>query len=132
MDIVTNQRIIETTVIVDNEQILVLGGLIEDQIRESEQRVPVLGKLPLLGNLFRARRTTAVKTNLLVFIRPKILRDAASIATETHAKYRTMQDLLEGQRDRGVRLMPDIERSTLPPIESLTSPAEAATTEPPP
>ena len=132
VDIVTNQRIIETTVIVDNEQILVLGGLIEDQIRESEQRVPVLGKLPLLGNLFRARRTTAVKTNLLVFIRPKILRDAASIATETHAKYRTMQDLLEGQRDRGVRLMPDIERSTLPPIESLTSPAEAATTEPPP
>lgn len=132
VDIVTNQRIIETTVIVDNEQILVLGGLIEDQIRESEQRVPVLGKLPLLGNLFRARRTTAVKTNLLVFIRPKILRDAASIATETHAKYRTMQDLLEGQRDRGVRLMPDIERSTLPPIESLTSPAEATTTEPPP
>ena len=132
VDIVTNQRIIETTVIVDDEQILVLGGLIEDQIRESEQRVPVLGKLPLLGNLFRARRTTAVKTNLLVFIRPKILRDAASIATETHAKYRTMQDRLDGQRDRGVRLMPDIERSTLPPIESLTSPAEATTTEPPP
>ena len=132
VDIVTNQRIIETTVIVDNEQILVLGGLIEDQIRESEQRVPVLGKLPLLGNLFRARSTTALKTNLLVFIRPKILRDAASIATETNAKYRTMQDLLEGQRDRAVRLMPDIERSTLPPIESLTSPPEATTTEPPP
>ena len=132
VDIVTNQRIIETTVIVDNEQILVLGGLIEDQIRESEQRVPVLGKLPLLGNLFRARRTTALKTNLLVFIRPKILRDAASIATETNAKYRTMQDLLEGQRDRAVRLMPDIERSTLPPIESLTSPPEPTTTEPPP
>ncbi len=119
VDLITNQRIIQTTVIVDDGQILVLGGLIEDQLRESEQRVPVLGRLPLLGNLFRARRTEAIKTNLLVFIRPKILRDAASIATETNAKYRMMEDLLEGQRGRGVQLMPDVERSTIPPLESL-------------
>ncbi len=125
VDLITNQRIIETTVIVDDGQILVLGGLIEDQLRESEQRVPVLGRLPLLGSLFRARRTEAIKTNLLVFIRPKILRDAASIATETNAKYRMMEDLLEGQRGRGVQLMPDVERATIPPLESLTSPPES-------
>lgn len=125
VDLITNQRIIETTVIVDDGQILVLGGLIEDQLRESEQRVPVLGRIPLLGNLFRARRTEAIKTNLLVFIRPKILRDAASIATETNAKYRMMEDLLEGQRGRGVQLMPDVERSTIPPLESLIGPPES-------
>lgn len=125
VDLITNQRIIETTVIVDDGQILVLGGLIEDQLRESEQRVPVLGRLPLLGNLFRARRTETIKTNLLVFIRPKILRDAASIATETNAKYRMMEDLLEGQRGRGVQLMPDLERSTIPPLETLIDPPEA-------
>jgi general secretion pathway protein D len=86
-DLITNQRIIETTVIVDDGQILVLGGLLEDVLRESEQRVPVLGSIPLLGALFRAQKTAKVKTNLLVFIRPKILRDAARIATETNTKW---------------------------------------------
>jgi len=78
VDLITNQRIIETTVIVDDGEILVLGGLIEDVLRESEQRVPILGSIPIIGNLFRTRKTDKVKTNLFVFIRPKILRDAAA------------------------------------------------------
>jgi len=76
VDLITNQRIIETTVIVDDGSIVVLGGLIDDVLRESDQRVPVLGSIPILGNLFRSRKTELVKTNLMVFIRPKILRDA--------------------------------------------------------
>ena len=63
----------EQKVIVDDGEILVLGGLIEDTLRESEQRVPVLGRIPILGNLFRSRKTDKVKTNLLIFIRPKII-----------------------------------------------------------
>ena len=121
VDLITNQRIIETTVIIDDGQVLVLGGLIEDSLRESEQKVPILGSIPVLGALFRAQRTQAIKTNLLVFIRPKILRDEVGIATETKAKYRYIQDVLEGSRGRGVQLMPNIERTNIPPLEDVSN-----------
>jgi general secretion pathway protein D len=121
VDLITNQRIIETTVIVDDGQILVLGGLIEDVLRESEQKVPILGSIPVLGALFRARKTDTVKTNLIVFIRPKILRDANSIAVETNAKYRRTQEILEGQRGEKVQLMPGLERANLPPIDEVSN-----------
>ena len=117
VDLITNQRIIETTVIVDDGEILVLGGLIEDTLRESDQRVPFLGRIPVLGNLFRTRKTDKVKTNLLVFIRPKILRDASQTAIETNSKYNYIRDVLEGSRGSGVALMPGTERPTLPPLE---------------
>jgi general secretion pathway protein D len=117
VDLITNQRIIETTVIVDDGEILVLGGLIEDTLRESDQRVPVLGRIPILGNLFRSRKTDKVKTNLLVFIRPKIMRDARAMSIETNAKYNLIRDVLEGDKDRGVALMPAADRPTIPPID---------------
>ena len=79
VDLITNQRIVETTVIVEDGEILVLGGLLEDVLRESDQRVPILGDIPLLGNLFRSRKTEKVKTNLMIFIRPTILRDTARL-----------------------------------------------------
>ena len=117
VDLITNQRIIETTVIVDDGEILVLGGLIEDTLRESDQRVPVLGRIPILGNLFRSRKTDKVKTNLLVFIRPKIMRDARAMSLETNSKYNMIRDVLEGDRERGVPLMPGADRPTIPPLE---------------
>ncbi len=120
VDLITNQRIVETTVIVDDGEILVLGGLIEDQLRESDQRVPLLGRIPLLGNLFRARQTEKVKTNLMIFIRPTILRDASQTAIETNSKYNMIRDVLEGQRGNAVQLMPGTERPTLPPLEDVT------------
>jgi len=128
VDLITNERTIETTVIVDDGQVLVLGGLIQDNLRESEQRVPVLGSIPLLGNLFRARRTEFVKTNLLVFIRTKILRDAESIAIETESKYRFAEDLIEGQRGTGVPLMPGAERPGIPTLEELREKASPTPT----
>ncbi len=127
VDLITNQRIIETTVIVDDGQILVLGGLIEDALREAEQKVPVLGSIPVLGALFRAQRTQTVKTNLLVFIRPKILRDEVGIATETNAKYRMIQEVLEGSRGKGVQLMPGVERLNIPPLEEVSNMPNAGT-----
>ena len=116
-DLITNQRIVETTVIVDDGQVLVLGGLLEDVLRESEQRVPILGSIPVLGALFRAQTTDKVKTNLLVFIRPKILRDAATISTETNAKYNIIKDILDKTNEDGINLMPKEEAFTLPPFE---------------
>ena len=119
VDLITNQRVVETTVIVDNGEILVLGGLIEDVLRESDQRVPVLGRIPLLGQLFRARKTEKVKTNLMIFIRPTILRDSVSTAIETNQKYNMIRDVLRKEEGEGIQLMPGIERTTLPPIEEL-------------
>ncbi len=117
VDLITNQRIIETTVIVDDGEILVLGGLIEDQLRESDQRVPVLGRIPLLGNLFRARKTEKVKTNLMVFIRPTILRDSSQTAFETNQKYNMIRQVQQGQQGNDIQLMPGQQRPILPPIE---------------
>lgn len=124
VDLITNKRTIDTTVIVDDGEILVLGGLLEDVLRESDQRVPVLGSIPLLGNLFRSRRTEKLKTNLMIFIRPTILRDAAHTAFETNQKYNLIRDVQQGQQGRGVQLMPREDRPMLPPIEDYQRSSE--------
>jgi general secretion pathway protein D len=121
-DLITNERIVETTVIVDDRQVPVLGGLLEDVLRESEQRVPILGSIPVLGALFRSQTTDKVKTNLLVFIRPTILRDAATISTETNAKYNLIKDILDKTNQDGINLMPDEEGFALPPFEEASKP----------
>jgi general secretion pathway protein D len=119
VDLITNQRIVETTVIVDDGQILVLGGLLEDQLRESDQKVPVLGSIPIVGNLFRSRQTEKVKTNLAIFIRPTILRDSATTAFETNQKYNMIRDIQLKEQGRNIQLMPNEERVVLPPIEEV-------------
>ena len=121
-DLITNQRIVETTVIVDDGQVLVLGGLLEDVLRESEQKVPILGSIPFLGALFRTQATDKVKTNLLIFIRPKILRDASQISTETNAKYNIIKDVLDKTNEDGINLMPSEESFTLPPFDEANQP----------
>jgi general secretion pathway protein D len=117
VDLITNERIIETTVIVDDGQILVLGGLLEDVLRESDQRVPILGSIPGIGALFRSRKTDKVKTNLLVFIRPRILRDSATVTDETNKKYNYIRDVLKESEGTGIQLMPKEEHFSLPPFE---------------
>ena len=117
-DLITNERTIETTVIVGDGEIIVLGGLLQDDLREVDQRVPFLGSIPVLGNLFRARTTDLVKTNLLVFIKPKILRDQAQTAIETNAKYNYIRDLQRQKRQDDVAIMPGEQRPVLPPIET--------------
>ena len=116
VDLVTQERKISTSVIVENGGILVLGGLIDDTIRESDQRVPVLGSIPVLGNLFRSRSTNTVKANLMVFIRTSILRNPEQTHMATEEKYNYMREL---QQEEGrIRLMPGKGRPTLPPIEN--------------
>jgi general secretion pathway protein D len=119
VDLITNERIIETTVIVEDGQILVLGGLLEDVLRESNQRVPILGSIPLLGALFRTQKIDAVKTNLMVFIRPKILRDSVHTAFETDSKYNAIRKATQESGSFGI-LQPK-DRPSLPPIETYRS-----------
>ena len=130
VDLITNERTIETTVIVDDGQILVLGGLLEDQLRESDQRVPILGSIPIIGALFRSRKTDKITTNLMIFIRTKILRDSKQTALETNAKYNYIRDIQRGSpgSSRGVAIMPGTERPTLPPLAEYLGDYPADTT----
>ncbi len=122
VDLITNQRIVETTVIVDDGEILVLGGLLEDALRESDQRVPVLGSIPFLGALFRSQKTEKVKTNLMIFIRPTILRDAATTAFETNSKYNMIREVQRGNQNADIQLMPGRKRPMLPPLKDTDMP----------
>jgi general secretion pathway protein D len=128
-DLVTNKRTISTRVLVDDGGMIVLGGLIEDRLIESEQRVPGLGRIPLLGNLFRVRNTQKAKTNLMVFIRPRILRDEQQAAIETNTKYNYMRDLQ--QQRGGTKLMPGQPPPQLPPLIGPTAPPTAPGAPPP-
>jgi general secretion pathway protein D len=123
VDLITNERTIDTTVIVNDGDILVLGGLLEDQLRESDQRVPFLGNIPLLGNLFKSKKTTKVKTNLMVFIRPKILDTSEQATFETNKKYNYIRNLQieENQKNSNSSSVGDFlnDNPVLPEIETL-------------
>ncbi|WP_182774248.1 type II secretion system secretin GspD [Pseudomonas monteilii] len=103
-DVITNKREIKTKVMVEDNGLVILGGLISDELSTSNQRVPLLGDIPYLGRLFRSDATKNTKQNLMVFIRPRILRDGPSLAGLSEDKYRTLQqttplqlpDLAEG------------------------------------
>ena len=98
-DIILNKREITTTVTVDDGQIIALGGLIDENERRAIEKVPLLGDIPLLGNLFRSRSRDRTKTNLMVFIRPTIIRnaeDAAQITGERYQYVRAEQARREG------------------------------------
>ena len=90
----TNKRSVKTNILIDDGQIIVIGGLIEDDIQESITKVPLLGDLPLMGSLFRNRRTDHIKTNLMVFLRPEIVRDGRTGSQLTRRKY----NLIRGQQ----------------------------------
>lgn len=134
-DIVTNKRSLETTVVVDDQSIVVLGGLIEDRVTENVQEVPYLSKIPVLGALFRSREKRSTKTNLMVFIRPVIVRSDKDSASFTESLYGYMRRLeLESRRsatENGVYpepVLPEIKAGA--PLKPLgpdaTAPAENA------
>lgn len=127
VDLITNQRIVETTVIVDDGEILVLGGLIEETLLESEQSVPILGKIPLLGGIFRSQSTEKRKTNLMIFIRAEIMRDTAETAFQTNSKYNAIRQVQQGNSGDGVQLMRGAERPILPPLPERIPPAADTT-----
>ncbi len=92
---------------------LVLGGLIDEDLQESEERVPGLGSIPLLGTLFRAQRTSKSKRNLMVFLRPHILRDVARANSISNRKYNYLRAEQLRVREMGTALMRDEESPLL-------------------
>lgn len=87
VDLITNKRSIKSTILAEDGQVIVLGGLIQDDVTRTDSKVPVLGDLPVVGRAFRATRDARVKRNLMVFLRPTVVRDAAGIAALTGRKY---------------------------------------------
>ena len=103
--------------IAEDGEIIVLGGLIDDQLIESFQRVPMLSRVPLLGELFKSRSTTKVKRNLMIFLRPTILKDSLDANESTMEKYYYIRDEQLKQQGNRVSLMPHEARPVLPELE---------------
>lgn len=123
VDIITNKRQINTTVLVNSGQTIVLGGLIDNDIQESEQKIPLLGDIPWLGRLFSSTTTSKRKTNLMVFIRPTIITDTSEINSVSSKKYNYMRALQLDRKMQGVSLMPLTDPEVLPDWdESLALP----------
>jgi general secretion pathway protein D len=113
--VVTNKRAVESTVLVDDGQIVVIGGLIQDSVRDGVEKVPVLGDIPLLGALFTYNTRSRTKTNLMVFLRPTVLRDAQRAESLTGSRY----DYILGEQYKSKpppsSPLPDMEAPSLPP-----------------
>ncbi|WP_375373132.1 type II secretion system secretin GspD [Pseudomonas hygromyciniae] len=90
-DVITNKREIKTKVMVEDNGLVVLGGLIGDEAKNSDQRVPWLGDIPGIGRLFRSNASQRTKQNLMVFIRPRIMRDGETLAQLSSEKYRNLK-----------------------------------------
>ena len=135
VDLVTNKRTINTNVLIEDGGTIVLGGLISDTQTGGEQRVPFLGRIPIIGEAFKTRSAKKTKTNLMVFIKPRILRDGTDTAIETNQKYNYMreQQRTNGPRGEVLPLLPGERRPALPPLpdpppRAATAPAASAPT----
>ena len=125
VDLITNQRTINQRVLIEDGELLVLGGLVSDDLVQSEQRVPLLGSIPILGQLFRSQSATTEKRTLMVFLRPVILRDGVQSSMETNAKYRMMRDAQHEAAGRGSQFLNrNVPAPRMPEIEEL-QPASA-------
>ena len=116
-DVITNQRKIDTKILVEDGQTVVLGGLIRDNVQESIQKVPLLGDIPLLGRLFRSTSVSSTKTNLLIFLRAKIVRDRDTMDEATAEKYSFIRQQQLNQREQGVDFIDDESLPLLPEWE---------------
>ena len=114
VDILINKREIKTSVIVDDGGTIVLGGLIDEDVQESVSKVPLLGDIPFLGHLFKSTSTSVRKRNLMVFIRPTIIRDGVTMNEISHKKYQYIRAQQLERQSQGIPLMPNTDGPTLP------------------
>jgi general secretion pathway protein D len=96
-DLITNKRSVKSTILANDGQIIVLGGLIKDNLKVQVSKVPLLGDIPWLGKLFRSTKEVTEKTNLMVFLRPTLLRDTAKAEQVSQGKYRNLRSLPMGE-----------------------------------
>ncbi len=124
VDLITNKRELSTSVLIADRSLLVLGGLIDSNVSDTNSKVPGLGSIPVLGNLFRYRSNKNEKRDLMVFLRPQILRDAATEAAVSSEKYNYMRTEQLRMRENPAALTPRSERPMLPEVHDfLRSPA---------
>ncbi|SNY59354.1 general secretion pathway protein D [Arsukibacterium tuosuense] len=114
VDITINKREIKTTVMTDDGATVVLGGLIDEDVQESESKVPILGDIPLLGHLFKSTSVTKQKRNLMVFIKATIVREGSAISGISKAKYNHIRAEQLLRDEEGIRLMPNTKQVVLP------------------
>ena len=127
VDIVTNKRTATTTVLIEDGGVVVLGGLTSTQNQRQESRVPLLGAIPIIGLAFKTRSATTERDNLMIFIRPKILRDQSQAAYETDLKYNYMQDQQRSFERREIPpLLPGEHQPILPPLPPPPPPGTQA------
>lgn len=107
VDVTFATRRLTTTVMADSGQIVVLGGLINEEVQESVQKVPFLGDIPILGHLFKSSSSGKKKKNLMVFIKPTIIRDGVTMEGIAGRKYNYFRALQLEQQERGINLMPN-------------------------
>ena len=122
VDLITNKRTINTNVLIEDGGTVVLGGLIQDTQTGGEQRVPYLGRIPLIGEAFRTRSAKKTKTNLMVFIQPRIMRDGLDATLETNQKYNYIRDqqMKLGPRYEVMPILPGEKRAVLPELPPST------------
>jgi len=123
-DLVTNNREVKTTVLIKDDAVLVLGGLISDNAQDNVQKVPGLGDIPVVGNLFRYRSNDHQKQNLMVFLHPRILRDAATEAAVSSEKYNYIRTEQLEMRDNHEVITPRADMPMMPDVHDfLAAPA---------
>jgi len=111
------KREIKTTVLADNGATVVLGGLIDEDVQQSESKVPILGDIPVLGALFRSTSSTKRKRNLMIFIKPTIMRDDGLLSEVSQRKYNYVRAEQLAQGEKGIHLMPGAETPAMPEFD---------------
>jgi general secretion pathway protein D len=122
--IITNKRSIESNVLVEDGGIVVLGGLLQDEFSSNENRVPGMADIPVFGNLFRSEGRSRKKTNLMVFIRPVVIRSAEQGQTLSVNRYDMIRAVQESGQPRESRLLGINESAVLPPVIDVMVPGE--------
>ncbi len=120
----TDKRSIETNVVVDDGQILVLGGLIEDKYTENRTKIPLLGDIPYLGVLFRSESREKTRTNLMVFLRPVVMRDVDTSNRISNERYETIRSFQKNVQPSPSVLVPINESPIIAPLPKVETPAQ--------
>jgi general secretion pathway protein D len=116
--LITNKRSIETNVLVDDGSIVVLGGLLQDDTSISQEKVPGLGDIPLFGNLFKSEARSRKKTNLMVFLRPVVVRDGAAAEALSMGRYEQMRLQQQGFQPLPTGPLPVAGSAVMPPVDA--------------
>ena len=132
--LITNKRSFEQTVLVNDGGIVVLGGLLQDEFSANQEKVPGLGDIPLLGNLFKSESRSRKKTNLMVFLRPVVMRDARETSSLALDRYEQMRAIQNSAQPTPSVAMPVNEAPVMPPVPTPaavpSAPAAATPTRP--